>query len=645
MERDDMTNIKVNSVKICFDEENLRFTLYRDGTAWEWNPSYEPYLEYQGGKLRFKDAVSISHEQVENGVGTGIRSRYEGFRIGEVEIPYVFETYVWIERTTEDIYFEWIPVCEEGLRVDRVYWPGEMAFEEKKESWHTLLNLQQGLLIPNTWDTKLGEIFFGGYFGTAGGYMPWFSQIKEGEGYLALCETPWNAGYQAEHPAGGPYTHVNVWFEPSLGRMEYRRVMRYSLLGDCDYNDMCKRYRRYVNEQGRLRTLREKAARVPLVDRLVGCSFIHTGIKTNVREDSDFYDKENPEKNNHLTTFEEREVQMRELHKAGVKKLYLHLDGWAQPGYDNQHPDYTPACEEAGGWKGMRSLVDAMHDLGYLFGIHDQYRDYYLSAPSFDEDYSCRLVDGSIPKHQRWAGGPQSFLCATQAPYYVRRNFEELRKHQVEPDCAYLDVFTCNEGDECNNPRHRMSRRDCYEARKLCFEYLLSQGILPSSEEVSDWCVESMVFSHYAPYDFMMREPGSPKYGVPVPLFNLVYHDCLIEPWMMDRVSDGEDYMLYALLNGGAPYLLRDGAYPNFDGSFKTVGLGLREDIRRCSIVCELHERVAECEMVRHEMVDGDYSVQRTVFSDGTTVTVDLRKQTYQIVYGIDREREEKKIG
>ncbi len=43
-----MTNIKVNSVKICFDEENLRFTLYRDGTAWEWNPSYEPYLEYQG---------------------------------------------------------------------------------------------------------------------------------------------------------------------------------------------------------------------------------------------------------------------------------------------------------------------------------------------------------------------------------------------------------------------------------------------------------------------------------------------------------------------------------------------------------------------------------------------------------------------
>ena len=27
--------------------------------------------------------------------------------------------------------------------------------------------------------------------------------------------------------------------------------------------------------------------------------------------------------------------------------------------------------------------------------------------------------------------------------------------------------------------------------------------------------------------------------------------------------------MLYALLNGGAPYLVREGAYPNTDGAFE----------------------------------------------------------------------------
>lgn len=641
-----MTNIEVNNIKICFDEETLRFTLYKKETEWKWKESYRPYLEYEDGSLEFADAATITHERVESGIGTGIRSRYQGFLVKGKEISYEFETYVWIEYATEDIYFEWIPVCEEGLEVKRVYWPGAMAFEEKREDWYTLLNCQQGLLIPNTWETELGAIVFDGFFGTAGGYMPWFGQIKEGEGCLALCMTPWNGGYQAEHPAGGPYTHASVWFEPSLGRMDYRRIIRYTLMSQCDYNDMCKCYRSYVNEQGKLRTLKEKAAKVPAVDQLIGSGFVHTGIKTHVRENSDFFDKDQPDKNNHLTTFAQREAQMRELYKAGVRKVYLHLDGWAQPGYDNQHPDYSPACEEAGGWKGMKSLADTMHELGYLFGIHDQYRDYYLSAPSFDEDYACRLTDGTIPQHQRWAGGPQSYLCATQAPHYVKRNFARLRENNIELDCAYLDVFTCNEGDECNNPRHRMSRRDCYEARNHCFDYLMSQGILPSSEEVNDWCVPSMVFSHYAPYDFMLREPGSPKYGVPVPLFNLVYHDCLIEPWMMDRVSDEEDYMLYALLNGGAPYLLRDGAYPNFDGSFETVGLSLREDIRRSGVVSELHEKVAKCEMVCHELVDGDYEIHRTIFSDGTTVTVDFRRQTYEIVYGIDRERkEEKKIG
>lgn len=465
--------------------------------------------------------------------------------------------------------------------------------------------------------------------------MPWFGQVKDKEGYIAICMTPWNAGYYAEHPAGGPYTHVGIYFEPSLGRMEYRRVVRYTLASDCDYNTLCKIYRAYVNEQGRLRTLAEKAARNPSVDDLIGCAFVHKGIKTQVQENSDFFDPANPEKNNHLTSFAQREKEIRELHELGVEKLYLHLDGWAQPGYDNQHPDYLPACKEAGGWEGMKSLVDTMHDCGYLFGIHDQYRDYYLVAPSFDENYACRLPDGTIPKHQRWAGGPQSYLCATQAPYYVKRNFSQLKEQGIELDGAYLDVFTCNEGDECDNPEHRMTRRECYEFRGKCFEYLLSRGILPSSEEVSDWAVPSLVFCHYAPYDFMMKQPGTPKEGVPVPLYNLVYHDCVIEPWMMDKVSEEEDYMLYALLNGGAPYLIRDAAYPNTDGAFEDkIKLTLEEQIARSKTVSDLHEKVAKCEMLHHEMVDGDYMVQETIFSDGTKVKVDFRKQTYEIVAG-----------
>lgn len=628
-----MYHIVKNQTEIEFDEKTLQFTFRKTGgTSWKWQEDYAPCMECEGGTVYFRDGEKISHEILKTGVGEGIVSTYEGFRNNGHRVPYKFQTVVWVEEVSGEIYCEWIPVCEEGLEVKKVFWPGPMAFEEKREDWYTLLPNRQGVLIPNTWETKLHAPCFDGFFGTAGAYMPWFSQIREREGYLAVCLTPWNAGYQAEHPAGGPYTHVSMRFEPSLGKMEYRRIVRFTLVEDCDYNDMCKLYRNHVDEQGRLRTLEEKAVKNLHVNDLIGSAFLHKGIKTYVQPDSEFFDPENPEKNNHLTTFSQREEEIRQLYELGVEKLYLHLDGWAEPGYDNRHPDYGPACQEAGGWEGMKSLADTMHEYGYLFGIHDQYRDYYMSAPSFDENFACRLPDGSIPTHKRWAGGPQSYLCGSQAPYYVKRNFQELEDHGISLDCAYLDVFTCNEGDECDNPMHRMTRKECYEYRCLCFEYLLKKGILSSSEEVNDWAVPSQIFCHYAPYDFMMEVPGTPRQGIPVPLYNLVYHDCVIQPWMMEKVSADEDYMLYALLNGGAPYLVRDAAYPNIDGAFDGyVKMSLEEQVARAGKVSELHEKVGKREMLRHEFVDENYNIQRTTFAGGISVLVDFEKQNYKI--------------
>ena len=627
-----MENIYTKGTEIRFDESRLSFTITHEGDSWNWGEGFRPRMECEEGTIYFADAKKISHEEWKTGIGHGILSHFEGFELNGADAGIAFDTIVWIEEVSGDVFFEWVPLSTETVKVKSVYWPGYMEFDEKKDSWYTLLNWQQGLLVPNTWKTAVDKVVFDGFMGTAGAYMPWFGQVKDRAGYIAICEQPWNAAYYTEHPAEGPYTHVGIRWEPSLGKMDYRRVMKYSFVKDCDYNDLCKIYRNYVIEKGRFKSLAEKAVKTPSIDQLIGSAFLHKGIKTQVMTNSDFYDAENPDKNNHLTPFSVRTEEIKKFHELGVEKLYLHLDGWAEPGYDNQHPDYLPACEKAGGWKAMKELSDTMHECGYLFGIHDQYRDYYYAAKTFDENFATRLADGTIPSHARWAGGPQTYLCATQAPFYVKRNFTEIMDNGIKLDCAYLDVFTCNEGDECSHPWHKMTRRECYEYRNACFEYLLSKGILPSSEEVNDWAIPSLVFCHYAPYDFMLDRPGSPKKGIPVPLFNLVYHDCLIEPWMMDKVSQEEDYMLYAVLNGGAPYLVRDGAYQNTDGSFAGgVEITIEDQIKRCKVVSDLHEKVAKCEMVRHEMVDGNPEVQRTTFADGTVVTVDFQAQTYQI--------------
>ena len=102
------------------------------------------------------------------------------------------------------LFFEWVPLSTETVKVKSVYWPGYMEFDEKKDSWYTLLNWQQGLLVPNTWKTAVDKVVFDGFMGTAGAYMPWFGQVKDRAGYIAICEQPWNAAYYTEHPAEGP---------------------------------------------------------------------------------------------------------------------------------------------------------------------------------------------------------------------------------------------------------------------------------------------------------------------------------------------------------------------------------------------------------------------------------------------------------
>ena len=652
-----MLQFSYDGLCLRFDKENLRYSFLAGKTAWETEENFSPFFRVKACEkpIYFKESKERKHELVKTGVGEGIRSSYSGFSLSdfynenghghtlssdkdktvsgeEKKNEFSFETFVWVEYSTKQVYFEWIPLTEAPLNcVEQVLFPGPFSFKKKSKDWYTILPKEQGILIPNTWDTNFKQDGFNGRFGTASAYLPIFGQVKDGEGYLAESLTPWNMGYEAVHEAGTNESTVQFRIEPSLGQMAYRRIMRYLFSSDCDYNSLLKQYRALAREEGKLKTLKEKEVSTPSVKKLIGAAFVHKGIKTCVQPDSEFFDKDAPDKNNRLVPFKKRMEEMKAFKAEGVKKLYLHLDGWGDAGYDNKHPDVGPACAEAGGWEGMRELSKTMEELGYLFGIHDQYRDFYKRAESYDDDFACQSADGSIFTHARWAGGPQAYLCTSQAPFYVRRNFERLLEEGVHLDGAYLDVFTCNEGDECANPRHKMSRRDSYAYRNACFRYLLSKNILPSSEEVNDWAVPWLVFCHYAPYDFMLREPGSPKYGIPIPMFNLVYHDCLIIPWMMEKLPE-EDYMLYALLNGGAAYLVRDPAYMGIDGAFTVEEeMPWKTHLERVRTVSDFHEKVGEAELVRHEILDEKGYRQSSHFANGYSVEVNLKEGTYRI--------------
>ena len=92
-----------------------------------------------------------------------------------------------------------------------------MEFDEA-DDWYTLLNQEQGMMIPNTWPEELQPVIFDGFFGTTGRL---YAMVRSGARtrgvYCDLCDSV-ECRISAEHPAGGPYTHVSVRFEQALER-------------------------------------------------------------------------------------------------------------------------------------------------------------------------------------------------------------------------------------------------------------------------------------------------------------------------------------------------------------------------------------------------------------------------------------------
>ena len=148
-----MKTISAGELTVLLNEETLSVTVRHKHAEWSTLDGFIPVLQCKEGTFPFTSAASVSHELFKTGVGTGIRSTFSGF----CGTPYTFETLIWIEQTTEDVRFEWLPVTEDDLCVEKVFWPGEFSFETPSKNWYTVLTTGQGLLVPNTWETPLSR--------------------------------------------------------------------------------------------------------------------------------------------------------------------------------------------------------------------------------------------------------------------------------------------------------------------------------------------------------------------------------------------------------------------------------------------------------------------------------------------------------
>lgn len=228
--------VKVKNTILEVEKDNLY--IKKNNKLWKSQKDFSSYIALNNGRnILFESAKQIESVLYESEVAKGILTRYRDLK----GVNFAFDTLIWIEKSSEEVYFEWIPVNDNGFDVKQIVWPAPFV----NENGYTLLPYYEGLKILTTEKTKWKEIL---PLYTKEGSMSFIAQVDENRnGYVLMSETPWDTCYLVDHE---DYTKVHFTHLPNLGKMHYRRIVRAIFLEDCDEDKICDVYKKDRMEKG-----------------------------------------------------------------------------------------------------------------------------------------------------------------------------------------------------------------------------------------------------------------------------------------------------------------------------------------------------------------------------------------------------------
>ena len=648
--------------KVVLNDSDLALNIDAQGVTWKMVPSQpDDILIKSHGELFHAALRSADHIDIapyDTGFETGVKIMLSGFHENGMlykgqPLDLVLYLTICLENPNEDLVMTAV-ANEHEAAVRLLDWPTAM---DARDVDYTVLSNGEGTIVPRDWPTKFqpDNLFVGD--GTAvddsvieshlieSWSMSWWGFVKDGSAMMVIVETPDDAAYQFQHPAGGP-TVIGPQWRDQLGRLSYPRSVRMCFFPKGNYVTLAKRYRRYAIDSGLFVSLKEKIARQPLVSQIIGAGHVGVQALRNIRPGAWQYDPENISVDYRVNTFDDLAKGLQYWKDQGFDRMIVTLSGWPYYGYDRQHPNVLPPAPQAGGWEGMKRFIDDVKQMGYVPILHDQYRDYYTDAPSWNPDFAVHeedsvtpsttfpgsrfkhWKDGDIPMMDHWNGGAQSYLTPSFILGNLVSNYEEMFAHGIHPEGSGLDVFGYVPPDRDFNPEHPATRTDGMNDRAAAFIWARAHLGIVGTEAGSDWVI---------PYVDMSTGHAFGK-AIPVPLYNLVYHDAIVTMTSgasMYSVLLGEGIdMVRTNPRGGRGARARGGAteadaakraaaHPAFTDPAQI--LKLERD------ALALQKRVGLLEMMNHEFLDKNHRIERTTFADGTTVTVDWDKMTYEI--------------
>ena len=450
--------------------------------------------------------------------------------------------------------------------------------------------------------------------------MPWVGMVDmdAGRGYLLLLETSDDSSVSMQKVSGqggrALVAPVVTW-QPQKGAFGYARRVLYHFAPRGGYVALCKRYRDYARQTGILVPFTEKVKKNPNLRRLFGAPDVWGNASLSFA---------------------------REARAAGVEKMLIH----GRPG--------SPAD------------MQAIRDLGYLPSEYDNYTD-ILPPENGKVDSSHDVIPDAAVLHAN-KERMKAWLTFDKKVQYMKRcpalwtGAAKQVGDRVLGEWPFLgrfiDVTTAESLYECYDAAHPLTRAGKRECGPALIGSFRDRGLVMGGEHGIWWGVpvldyiEGMMSGGYASWpaghlihpktkDQEFPNPwGGTQGGAAgwaryeqwgighqwrAPLWELVFHDCIVSTWYW---GDASDWLLDAapemtakkdafnILYGTIPLLWADGG-----GSWRKERAVFLRTYRN---TCKLHEALATAELVGHEFVTPDHAVQRTRFSDGTVCVVNF---------------------
>ncbi len=354
---------------VTLDASNLAIRIKAGSANWAMVPSGSAdmivRLDGKDFPLRLADAGKIEVTPYDTGFETGVKITLGQWRHGDQLLDISLVLTAALQGKEEDLVFDAAAV--EGQAVVRqLDWPTAV---DGTQIDCTLLSNHRGVLLPTNWPKPYFPDRATNPDGSAKESdtsviqsnvvecwsMSWWGFQRGQSAMMVIVQTPDDAAYQFDHPAGGP-TVIGPRWRASLGRFSYPRSCRMCFFEKGNYVDMAKRYRQYAIDRGIFISLKEKIAQRPVVGDLIGTPMTRLSTLVNIVPDSKRFNTTQPAMNHHLVTFDQRAEQLRKLKEQGIDRLSVVVTGWPHMGYDRQHPDELPPAPGCG-WSGWAEAV------------------------------------------------------------------------------------------------------------------------------------------------------------------------------------------------------------------------------------------------------------------------------------------------